>query len=581
MSKSKLTDLFKRLDKGVRTFEKYHPVLSTAASIGTVGAGAAALVSLIRDLKTSMEEKKRKEELAGNSIDPETIVLHVRKRAEDESMNCTPEACSDPADPTICKAQEGEHDSVVRTESQQDHEMPVGSHATTGLQRDLHGQFTDSGEKQASTGFLSRTAQILAGVGAGAGGYYLIRALHDKIEQNRLKKQIAAAQKEYLSLIDGSEVKNAEAVNSLFLIGDPMFGHPAEKQAGVISSIYDLIGNQSKNVTAAMLASYIMAGLGAGYVTKRVLENKFDKEEEEEEPRKIRRIVFKTAPDPATKAASAEEFEVGPDLALASLGILMNCMESSDDPMSKRAADYGFLRKVTSTPEGRQWLLDVYARGRGMDRDVDPSNLPNMGAMDKLKYARTLIGLRNNPDAHMDGVRGYVMDLMRSNPKAWYESLGDERNKDLVSLEANEALSKALSNKELGSFASLPGIRHIISGLGHLYFNTGAGRNKAISKMLDFTPEAEPVKAASILDNSLSDMSAMLSRATVLSDKRNTDLDKKLDKILETLPAKKRKPKASETEVESEGDDADEYVLQNGREIARILNAMKEKGLVA
>lgn len=580
MSKSKLTDLFNRINKGVDSFGRNHPVLSTAASIGAVGAGSAAVVSLIRDLRTAMEEKRREKELAGSSVDPETIVLHVRKKAEDESMNCTPEACSDPADPTICKAQEGEHDSVVRKESLEDHEMPVGSHATAGLQRDIHGQYTTAGEKAASTGFLTRTGQILAGVGAGAGGYYLVRALHDRIEQNRLKKQIEAAQKEYLSLIDGSGVKNAEAVNAMFLIGDPMFDVPAEKRAGIVHSVYDLIGNQSKNVTAAMLASYIMAGLGAGYVTKRVLENKFDKDEEEEEPAKIRRIVFRTTPESGMKAASSEEFEIGPDVALASIGILMDCMASSDDPMSKRAADYGFLGKITSTPEGRQWLLDVYAKGRGMNRDVDPSNLPNMSAMDKLKYARTLIGLRSSPGKHMDGIRGYVMDLMKSDPKAWYDTLGADRNKDIVSTEAREALSKALSNKELGSFASLPGVRHLIQGAGNMYFGTNAGRRTAISKLVGPVQEA-PVKAASLLDNGLSDMSAMLSRATVLSDKRNTDLDKKLDRILETMPMKKRKAKASETEVESDGNDADEYVLQNGKQIAKILNAMKEKGLVA
>lgn len=571
----------KKLDKFFARMMKDHPVVSTAGSIGLAGAGTAALVGLIRDLNTAMEERKKKEELQKEQIDPDTIVLHVRKpmgkSSEDESMNCTPEACSDPADPTICKAQESDHDSVTKVESTQDHEMPVGSHATAGLQRDLHGQFTDSGEKQAS-GFFTRTSQILAGTAAGAGGYYLVERIHQKLEELRLKKQIAAAQQEYLDLISGSGVKNAEAVNKLFLIGDPMF-YGTEKQAGIMRSTVDLFTNQSKNITATMLASYIMAGLGAGWLTKKFLENKLDDNEPEEEPPRIKRILFK-ADQPAVggkmeKDNECRTFEVEPEAALATIGIMMDCMKSSIDPESKQAADYSFLKKMTSTPEGRQWLVDVYSQATGGEGSADPNKLPNMSGLDKLTYARTLSGIKNNLTEHLDGIKGYMMKLIQHNPEEWFATLSDPRNKGLVSRSASNALSSGLSAGEFGQFAKLPGIRHIISGLGNLYFKTDAGRRKAISKLVSSGEGSQKMSM------DLSSIPSFMSNASILTDKRNTDLDDKIDKILESVGVKQTKKDKDETSVVAKDKDSMEFVFKNSQQLKKIMAALKERGLVA
>ena len=543
-----------------KNFSKNHPIASTAVAFGSAGAGTAAMIGLLRDLQTAMDEKKKQEEREETRISPGTIVLQIPKNKK--LAECL-ENVSD------------EHSSVTKRETVHESEIPVMSHTTAGYQKDLHGKFTTSGEKIASTGFLNRTGQILTGIGASAAGFYVMKKLYDKLEQKRLKKQIAAAQKEYLSLIDGSGVKNAEAVNRLFFIGDPMFYGPEmqEKQAGIFRSIYKALGNQSKNMTATLLASYILAGLGAGYITKRVLENKFDQQEPEEEPPKVNRILFKAG-------ESEEPIEIDAGLALATIGILADCMKDSDDPMSKRAADYSFLDKVTSTPGGRQWLLDVYAKNQGLNRDVDARRIPNLSRLDKLRYARTLSKISRNPGRHMPGISGRVMHLIQRHPNEWFSALAKQQNKDLVGHVSSNILSQGLSRGEFGWFAKLPVVRQLLSSAGRMYLNTDAGRNRALRGLADqIRPGRYYAKTASAY--SLESLPAMLSRSSILTDKRNVDLDKKLDKILETLPVKTKKKQPHSTKVEASDDESEEYVLQHGDEIAKMLSVLKEKGLVA
>lgn len=537
MSKSKI---LRDLDRMSKRFSKAHPVASTALAFGSAGAAAAAMAGLVRDLGTAIEDRKKREKLEKDDIDPDTIVLRIpksrlsSKAAEDGSC----------ADPEICRAQEGAHDRVARRQSLVSGEMPVGSYATSGLQRDIHGQFTDCGEKSASTGPATRALQIVGGIGGAAVGFSLVRKLHEKMEQNRLKRQIAAAQQEYLDLIGGS-TKHA-SVASVLLCDDPLYGGGTEKKAGIVKHIFNL-PDSGKNIAATALASYIMMALGAGYVTNRVLRQKFDEEEDEEPKPKVKRILFKAS-------EAAEPFEVDPGAALATIGVMADCMLDSHDPMSKAAADYSFIDKISATPEGRQWLLDAYAKSLGLPRDITGRELPGLGMMDKLTHAGTLIGISRHPDRHAAGIKGHVMGLVRSDPEAWFSLLARKRNSDLVGHIATDALSKGLSRGEFGAFSSLPQVERSMS---------------------------MPSKVA----QSLSDIPAMLSRSAIISDKRNIDLDRKLDKIMDSLHVRRTKKKnsgsKSETKVEAGDDESEEFVLDNGEQIARILNGMKADGLVA
>ena len=145
------------------------------------------------------------------------------------------------------------------------------------------------------------------------------------------------------------------------------------------------------------------------------------------------------------------------------------------------------------------------------------------------------------------------MALVKSDPASWLSLLADDRNSDLVGHVATDVLSKGLSKGEFLSFSGLPQVR-------------------------------SSVDMASKTAQYLSGVSAMLSRSAILSDKRNVDLDKKLDKILEGLEVKKSKRKGenhkSDTKVDADDEDAEDFVLDNGEQIARILNGMKSEGLV-
>lgn len=565
----------------VKNFSKEHPVASSFITFGSAGGAAAALSGLIRDLHTAMEDRKKRKKMLEEDIDPSTIVLRIPKKKAGKIAIAEDCSC---ADPEVCEAQKGTHDKVVRKQALLQKEMHVGSYPTAGTQRDLHGQFTDAGEKIASTGAVNRAMQIVAGIGGGAAGFMAIKKLHEKLEQKRLKKQIAAAQQEYLSLIDGSS--KYASVGKAFLCNDSIYGSGMDKKAGIIRHIMNL-PEDGKNLTATALASYIMMALGAGYVTNRVLKSKFDQEEPEEEAPKISRVLFKTYdPDTANSlknkktpkmAEASETFEIDPGAALATIGVMKDCIADSIDPMSKQAADYSFLDKVTATPEGKQWLLDAYAKSQGLDRNVTGRELPGLSAMDKLVNAKTLLGINRNPEEHMPGIKGHVMGLIKKDPKAWFALLKKKDNRDLVSHVATKTLAEGLSRGEFGRFAKLPIIRNLIEGAGRLYLKTRPGVNMALGR-------AEKALKSEKAAQSLSDLPAMLSRSTILTDKRNVDLDKKLDMILEQLPVKKKK-KASKlshsTEVSTSDEDADEFVLQHGSQIAELLNGLKEKGLVA
>lgn len=537
-----------KTDFGDVPFSKAHPVLHTALQFGGIGAGAAAAVALVRELKDAMDEREKEKKRRKVSISPGTIVLRVPKSklrskyAEELRMVS------------------GGHESVSRSECSSDTAVNVTKlqSGKGGVQRDVAGRFVSSSDvrvnppekKAQDTGVGTRAAEILAALGALGGGYYLVDALRQKLQQRRLKKQIAAAQNEYIGMMDGSSVKGAELVNGMF---SPSNGQE-EKEAG-IRDTWRSMTDRGKNVSAAGLALMLATALGSGYITKRVIENKFDEPEEEEpELPKVNRILFKAYDD--EKKASDEGAEITYGQALATIGAMMDCM--SEPGLEKDSADYSFLDKMMSTDEGRQWILDAYARSRGLDRPgFSESSLPGLSAADKLKYARTLIGIKRNSSAHIPAVRRRVMSVIKENPAEWMSMLVRPENGDLAGRLAGDVLG--------GLTSYLPqGIR----------------------------------KQSSVLDL-YSRMEEAAANRRINGDMTNREIVAKLDRVLNRMDgleeasrprrAKSRRRRQMsddigvgvDVDVGVESDtDSEGYVVENGEGIARALNALKDRGLV-
>ena len=132
--------------------------------------------------------------------------------------------------------------------------------------------------------------------------------LYEMQRERRLKRQLDAAQREYMTVLGGGSVKGASAVGEMFS------GDSEEKQAD--GETFGML-----NYPMAALALMTILGSGAtGYLTKKVLDEKLEQAHDQSmDIPKVKRIVFQTAPA-SDKAASADDCE-------AALGALMVTMD--------------------------------------------------------------------------------------------------------------------------------------------------------------------------------------------------------------------------------------------------------------
>ena len=508
-------------------FGDAHPVLKTMLQLGGIGAGTSALVSLVKELREAMEDRERDRERNGNGIASGTIVLRVPKSKARDIRE------TKKAEITVARRvpkRIGSRSYEVKACSA----SAVGDHGD-GKPRDTSGRFVEKSlkptyKKADSTSAWTRTKEILGGAAALPLGYIAVSALREKLRQLAYKKRIEAAQTAYIDLIDGNG-KVAE-----WLCGSK----PEEKTAGAVSDISDLFGgvnNSIKNVGASGMAAFLAAMLGSGWIAHKVLRSRFDEPDDDDELPKVNRIVFREYDDrPGHKKASDDkydEYEVGYGETLAMLQAITDSMKVNC--CVKEAADYSFLDKVLSNPDGRQWLLDAYAVSKGNDRPgFSKSKIPGLSMLDKIKYAPTLIGIKRHGDRHMPEIAKYVAGDFRSNPREWFSLVGKSGNRDLVGALASEF------------------VRSLVGG---------------------------SQKAASVIPGP-QDLIAMAARSRTLSDKTNKELDRKLDEVLSRLGAKKaKKRKQDATESVKVESDNDGYVVEHGKEIANAISALKRKGM--
>ena len=531
-----------------------------------IGAGAAATVALIRQVIEANRQKKAKEKRYAGNIDPNTVVLRVRKQAEDKCLK------------------------IEGPESRELHPVStVGPRELDGRFASAFGKRENTSEK--SAGFLSDSMAgaggILAAGGGAVLGYTLVSKLAQKLEQQRLKKQIEAAQTEYINLLDG-KTKTAEAFSKIFLFDDPTIDEidgELRKEAGVPTDIYDIISNAprtAKGVSAGMMAAWILGAGASAYVAKRLLENKFD-QQEEEEPEKQTRILFK---------ASSSEFEIPPEHMLATIGVLRDCIADSIPEGVKTAAsapDYSVLDDIEKMDGGRQWLLDQYASQNGLQRD-QASDFKIPLSM-KLKYGKTLSDIRKNPDKHSAGINSKVMGMMQNDPEGWFKLLGSDRNNDIVRMKANEQIANMGKNGGfMGFLSKIPFLGGFIKNIMNWYMNSVGGRRmlarstlgqmgvtgdraKGILSGYDFTDKGwapTAVKQAGLLGGSFDDgIEAFLARTKTLHDKTNKDVIKAIES-LRTSKSKKGKS-VSKTVIEFDSDLGD---LLSDEDKAKIITGL-------
>lgn len=445
-----------------------------------IGAGAAGFVSLLRQAIEAKRQSDKKKTRESGGVGQDTIVLRVKKRKDEEEKT---------AEDAACMKLEKDHASkvTVRPCVECGETRPTGA----GQPREVNGRFTDLPvrEKRAGLGrdMVREGSGLYLGAGAAIGSFVLARRLFERLEQNRLKDQIAAAQTEYLDLLDGKQVKGAEAFAQMFMIGDDSVARiekaaaeaagvepeRLEKSAQVFSDIKYFVDNlrpAAQHIGAGGVLMYLLGVTGSAYVAKKLMDQRFA-ETGEEPPHKVPKIVMK---------AAEAEFEVQPEQVLATIGIMRDCISDSTPEglcMKKMAADYKLLGDISNAEGGKKWLLDAYAKTvLGLDRNVGlswkdvPLSLP-----DQVYYGSTLSDIRNNPGKHADAIKSYMFNnVMRKNPKEWFALIGEQP--DLVSaLAEREMTSRIQGIPLLGWLARMfPGLGNFFSGIPRWWVNNTA-----------------------------------------------------------------------------------------------------------
>lgn len=377
----------------VPTFRERNPITTTALHALAVGGGVSALSAIVADIIEAKRQRDESKKRKKKTVSPDTVVFHIGKKDDQEKLaqSCDGSCECNPAE---CDGEKivGEECNVVPKVESTFEDREIAYQGADSQPRTKDGKFSTLGkvaqqkghQNLVTVGDIGRALiggsgnidytwnetpgaalQIAAAPVAMIGGWYAVKALHKKLEENRLKKQIEAAQKEYVDLLDGKNVKNAEAFRTIFLFDDDRFfktaqqGQASGQNYNAVERAAAWAGRQIDNLqepakafndgakafTAGTLASLLLTTGAGAWLTHKVLASKFDKKDEEEEPRKVTKVMFKESeaiekeivekfPKLMFKSASGE-FEITPEQFLCTIEVLRGCIRG--DAMIKTA----------------------------------------------------------------------------------------------------------------------------------------------------------------------------------------------------------------------------------------------------
>lgn len=325
-----------------------------------------------------------------------------------------------------------------------------------------------------------RISTIALGTAAAAGGFYLVSKIAREMEKRRLKRQLDAVRNEYVSAVVGDPEKMAEypCMSSVLMV--PCGG--MDKSAGFFGDLFSLPGraaNGFKDTMALTGAGYIGTALLAAYLTKKVLDYKLGNggSGEDEEPEKVRRIVFRTVDNGGDgaigKKASVRDIEVDPETMLATVCMYMKIAECLsyrdmekdawfDEAKARRAREYAH------DDAARRYIMEQFARGQGWIGDgYSYSDAPDstLGGMFKDGWK----GSSNSPASQA------FMEELRANPQLMLQTLGE-----------NEALRRNMiaanfNNAVPGWLSWIPGIENLYNWFAN---NTQWGRKMVADQAL-------------------------------------------------------------------------------------------------
>ena len=299
----------KALLENTNAWLERNPAVSAGLGGLALGAGSYATVALIKEVLDLIEDRKKKHKLQHPGISSDTIVITTPK---------APEKLASARDSFTVDTNKGRGHGGFKQARNED-----GTFAS-GWELDFNA--CDSEEEKSASGennsynptMLQDMGDIALGGALGIGGaglgWYLMQKTYDYLKQKRLKREIAAAQQEYIDFLTygnekPAEVKEAQELNLKPVVQPSL----AERATNAVGNFVTDKGNWSAMGGYAGTLAILLAAAST-YLTKKFLDKKFEDTYDASsipDDTKVKNIVFKTA--------SAEKIAMTPVDAVAAI----------------------------------------------------------------------------------------------------------------------------------------------------------------------------------------------------------------------------------------------------------------------
>ena len=379
--------------------------------VGLAGGGAAASVAaMLSDLMEARRQADRKRKRESMDVDENTIALHVRKVPSTSLYK--------PAESRVGDAPIGENGDSKDVEAKVRPLVEDGtakSETASDKPRDDLGRFT--GIPKAASGWglkldeIPHDAAKMVGFAVGAPlAYNLVELIHQKVEKKRLEKQIAAAQHEYIDVLEGAKTAgyfgrmfNDDLLPETTLEksaqerpDDTLLGRGLARLAGK-SNILNRGGAVAHDMGAVTLAAMALLTGASAYAVNKLLRKKLEGDVDDDyvdAGGNIKNVIFKQG---------SYERKLTPQELIVTIGVMRDEMSHPARYMGKQADYYNgrsdskvraglndsgmshwnvvrrehnplalknnsaeFRNWMYNTPEGREWAFARYLDAKGI-----------------------------------------------------------------------------------------------------------------------------------------------------------------------------------------------------------------------
>ena len=266
------------------TFLDKNPGIVTGMKGMALGAGTMATIALVKEVLDSLKERKRMEKLRNPGVASDTIVLTLPGKSDNSKLASARDSFVDLQD-----EEDEENTTKWRQARNADGTFASGWELSSNINKTAQAYNPTylEGAQDKSLGFA-------LGIGGAGLGFYLAHKVYDYLRNRRIKREIAAAQKEYADFLS----KTAETVpveqNKPTLLGRA--GDAAVDAASWTADTKNLEkGTQNFLGVAGGVALLVAAA--STYLTKKFLDKKFSEGNNKRLVKKpiVNNVVFKTA----------------------------------------------------------------------------------------------------------------------------------------------------------------------------------------------------------------------------------------------------------------------------------------------